>query len=107
MPKEDFKREAEKAKRGETKPHEIIYFKIYKSQIPVFEQAPQACGIDVGNGQLPRPHCLKMSCADFLAGASLKGRDPRHPAASHHDVLQVPAGRRQAAFLEHASERAS
>jgi len=40
MPKEQFKREVEKELTGrETEPHEIIYFKIYKSQIPVIEQA--------------------------------------------------------------------
>jgi hypothetical protein len=36
MSKEEFKREVEKELTGkETEPHEIIYFKSYKSQIPV------------------------------------------------------------------------
>src|ERR1700676_1359150 len=40
MPKEDFKREVEKELTGrETEPWEIIYLKLYKSQIPVIEQA--------------------------------------------------------------------
>src|SRR5512144_20196 len=40
MPKEEFKREVEKELTGrETEPHEIIYFKIYKSQILIIEQA--------------------------------------------------------------------
>ncbi len=40
MPKEEFRREVEKELTGhETEPHEIIYFKLYKSQIPVVEQA--------------------------------------------------------------------
>src|SRR4029077_13617929 len=40
MPKEEFRREVEKELTGrETESHEIIYFKIYKSQIPVIEQA--------------------------------------------------------------------
>ena len=40
MPKEQFKREVEKELTGrDSEPHEIIYFKIYKSQIPVIEQA--------------------------------------------------------------------
>ena len=40
MPKEQFKQEVEKALTSrDTEPHEIIYFKLYKSQIPVVEQA--------------------------------------------------------------------
>jgi hypothetical protein len=40
MPKEEFKREVEKELTGrDSEPHEIIYFKIYKTQIPVIEQA--------------------------------------------------------------------
>src|SRR5260370_24034472 len=40
MPKEEFKREVEKELTGkDTEPWEIIYFKLYKSQIPVIEQA--------------------------------------------------------------------
>jgi hypothetical protein len=36
MPKEEFKREVEKELTGrETEPWEIIYFKLYRSQIPV------------------------------------------------------------------------
>jgi len=36
MPKEEFKREVEKELTGrETEAHEIIYFKIYKSQVPL------------------------------------------------------------------------
>jgi hypothetical protein len=36
MSKEEFKREVEKELTGkETEPHEIIYFKSYKRQIPV------------------------------------------------------------------------
>jgi len=35
MPWQEFRREVEKELTGrETEPHEIIYFKVYKSQIP-------------------------------------------------------------------------
>jgi hypothetical protein len=54
MPKEEFKREVEKALTGrETEPHEIIYFKVYKSQIPLIEQALEAAAIDARIGQVP------------------------------------------------------
>jgi hypothetical protein len=40
MPKDQFKREVEKELTGkDTEPWEIIYFKLYQSQIPVIEQA--------------------------------------------------------------------
>ena len=49
MPKEQFKREVEKELTGrETEPHEIIYFKIYKSQIPVIEQALGSAALTLG-----------------------------------------------------------
>jgi len=40
LPKEDFRREVEKELTGrETDPSELIYFKVYTSQIPVIGQA--------------------------------------------------------------------
>ena len=40
LPKEEFKREVSKHLTGkETEPWEILYFKAYKSQLPVIEQA--------------------------------------------------------------------
>src|SRR5215470_10196335 len=40
MPKEEFRREVDRYLTGkETEPWEILYFKVYKSQIPVVEQA--------------------------------------------------------------------
>jgi len=50
LPKDQFKREVEKELTGrETEPWEIIYFKLYQTQIPVIEQARDG-GIDAGNG---------------------------------------------------------
>ena len=72
MPKEEFKREVEKELTGrETEPHEIIYFKIYKSQIPVIEQALETAALMLGTDR-SRGYCLEMICADFLAGANLE-----------------------------------
>jgi hypothetical protein len=46
MPAEQFKREVGKELTGrETEPHEIIYLKIYKSQIPVVEQALETAAL--------------------------------------------------------------
>src|SRR5438309_3669875 len=71
MPKEEFKREVEKELTGkETEPWEIIYFKLYKSQIPVIEQAIETAALMLGSDK-SRGYCMEMICADFLAGASL------------------------------------
>ena len=72
MPKEGFKGEVERHLTGkETEPWEIIYFKLYKSQLPVVEKAIETAGLMLGSDK-SRGYCLEMICADFLAGANLK-----------------------------------
>jgi hypothetical protein len=39
MPKEDYRREVEKKLTGKETESQLIYFKVFKSQIPVIEQA--------------------------------------------------------------------
>src|SRR5437868_121463 len=76
LPKEQFRREVEKELTGkETEPWEIIYFKLYKSQIPVVEQALGTAALMLGSDK-SRGYCLEMICADFLAGANLDSGDP-------------------------------
>jgi hypothetical protein len=76
MPKEEFRREVEKELTGkDTEPSEIVYFKLYKSQIPVVEQALETAALMLGTDK-SRGYCLEMICADFLAGANLDGGDP-------------------------------
>ena len=76
MPKEQFKREVEKELTGrESEPRELIYFKIYKSQIPVIEQALETAVLMLGTDK-SRGYCLEMICADFLAGANLENGNP-------------------------------
>src|SRR5579862_2428374 len=70
--REEFKREVERHLTGkETEPWEILYFKVYKSQLPVIEQALETAALMLGNDK-SRSYCLEMICADFLAGASLE-----------------------------------
>ena len=72
LPKDEFKREVSKHLTGkETEPWEILYFKAYKSQLPVIEQALEAAGLMLGTGK-SRGYCLEMICADFLAGVNLE-----------------------------------
>jgi hypothetical protein len=76
LPKEEFKREVEKELTGrDSEPHEIIYFKVYKSQIPVIDQAIETAALMLGSDK-SRGYCLEMICADFLAGANLDSGDP-------------------------------
>ena len=75
LPKEEFKHEVTKHLTGkETERSEILYFKVYKSQLAVIEQAIEAATLMLG-GDKSRGYCLEMICADFLAGASLEADD--------------------------------
>ncbi len=72
LPKEEFKREVERYLTGkETEPWEIIYFKLYKSQLPVVERALEIAALMLGSDK-SRGYSLEMICADFLAGAALE-----------------------------------
>jgi hypothetical protein len=55
----------------ETEAWEIVYFKLYKSQLPVVEKALETAGLMLGTDK-SRGYCLEMICADFLAGANVR-----------------------------------
>jgi hypothetical protein len=75
LPKEEFKREVDRYLTGtETEPWEIIYFKLYKSQLPVVERALETAALMLGSDK-SRGYLLEMVCADFLAGADLQNRE--------------------------------
>jgi hypothetical protein len=77
LPREEFKREAERHLTGkETEPWEMLYFKVYKSQLAVIEQAPETAGPTLGRTD-SRGCCLEMICADFLAGANIEDRSSK------------------------------
>jgi hypothetical protein len=72
LPKEGFKCAVERYLTGkETEAWEIIYFKLYKSQLPVVEKALETAALMLGTDK-SRGYCLEMICADFLAGAHLQ-----------------------------------
>ena len=76
MPREDFRREVERELTGrQEEASELIYFKMYKSQVPVIEQAIETAARMLGSDR-SRGYCLEMICADFLAGANLDNGDP-------------------------------
>ena len=107
MPREEFKREVEKELTGrETEPHEIIYFKIYKSQIPVIEQALETAALMLGNDK-SRGYCLEMICADFLAGANLENENPNVLLESVTRFFKFLPDHERQSFLEQVSAKAS
>jgi hypothetical protein len=76
LSKEEFKREAERHLTGrETEAWELLYFKLYKSQLAVIEQALETAALMLGSDK-SRCYCLEMICADFLAGANLSKAIP-------------------------------
>ena len=77
LPKREFKAEVERELTGrDTEPSELMYFKIYKSQQPVIEQALDTAALMLGSDK-SRGYCLEMICADFLAGAQIENGNPK------------------------------
>jgi hypothetical protein len=107
MPREEFKREVEKQLTGrESEPHEIIYFKVYKSQIPVIDQAIETAALMLGSDK-SRGYCLEMICADFLAGANLDNANADILLRSMKNFFKFLPGEQRQKFFEEAVERAS
>jgi hypothetical protein len=59
LPMQQFKDEVEKYLTGDSKPSELIYFKVYRSQIPVIEQALEIAPRMLGSDK-SRRYCLEM-----------------------------------------------
>ena len=107
LPKEDFRREVEKELTGkEEEPSELIYFKIYKSQIPVIDLAIETGALMLGTDK-SRGYCLEMICADFLAGAHMDNSNPEILLTSISRYYKFLPGEQQQIFLENLREKAS
>ncbi len=106
LPKQEFKAEVERELTGrETEPSELMYFKIYKSQLPVIEQALDTAALMLGSDK-SRGYCLEMICADFLAGAHLEEANPRILLSSTLRLFQFLPGDQKKEFLRRAAEAA-
>jgi hypothetical protein len=95
IPKQQFKEEVEKYLTGNSEPSEVIYFKVFKSQVPVLEQALETAARMLGSDK-SRGYCLEMICAAFLAGANLE--------SGNADVL-LTSLQRSFAFLSAAHQQ--
>src|ERR1019366_819514 len=72
----------------ESGPSELIYFKVYKSQAPVIEQAIDTATLMLGQDK-SRGYCLEMICTDFLAGAHLEGGPATADPASRRMEVSI------------------
>src|SRR5437899_11951347 len=107
MPTDEFKRAVEKELTGnEEEPWEIIYFKLYKSQSPVIEQALETAALMLGTDK-SRGYCLEMICADFLAGANLDNGNPDMLLHSVSRFFKFLPGEQRQAFVQQITEKAS
>ena len=78
----------------ESEPSEIIYFNLYKTQIPVVEQAIETTALMLGTDK-SRGYGLEMICADFPAGA----KDPTTLLESTSRFFKFLPGEQRQAFL--------
>jgi hypothetical protein len=100
LPKDTFKREVERHLTGqETEPWEIIYFKLYKSQLPVVEQALETAALMLGTDK-SRGYSLEMICADFLAGANSQDANPESLLISLRGLYERMPKSLQREFLD-------
>jgi len=105
LPKEQFRHEVEKELTGkDSEPSELIYFKVYKSQIPVIEQAIETASLMLGSDK-SRGYCLEMICADFLAGANLDHAQPEQLLRSALHFFKFLPGEQQDSFLESVEKK--
>src|SRR5215470_13928517 len=100
MPKEEFKREVDRYLTGKRSNHgNLLYFKVYKSQLPVIERALETATLMLG-GDKSRGYCLEMICADFLAGAHLDDASPDTLSNSLKTLIAFLPQDRKAELLE-------
>jgi len=107
LPKDVFRREVERELTGEDKePWEIVYFKLYKSQIPVIDRALETAALMLGSDK-SRIYCLEMICADFFAGANLDNSDPATLLFSMTRFFRYLPEPQKRAFLQNLAVKAS
>ena len=82
----------------ETEAYEICYFKFYKSQLPIIEQALETAALMLGSDK-SRAYCLEMICADFLAGANMESDNPDILANNLRRLFSLMPLEQQAQFI--------
>jgi hypothetical protein len=105
MPHQRFREEVEKHLTGESEASEVIYFKVYKNQMPVIEQALDTAALMLGSDK-SRGYCLEMICADFLDGAHMGDGDPKILLSSTLRLYQFLPSEQKQEFMRRAAEAA-
>jgi len=86
--KQELKEEVEKYFTGQDyEPYEMVYFKLYESQLPVVERALYVASRMVGS-EKSRGYCLELIAADFLAGRTEEST-PEEILLLIHRLLQL------------------
>ena len=99
MPREEFNGEVDRFLTGrESEQWELLYFKIYKSQLGVIERALETAGLMLGADK-SRGYCLEMICADFLAGANIEEANPKASVLSLRRVFELLPREQPSQFL--------
>jgi hypothetical protein len=101
--REEFEREVERHLTGkESEPWELMYFKVYKSQLAVIEQALETAALMLGSDK-SRGYMLEMICADFLAGANIESGNSNALILSLERLFELLPGPKQQEFLSTVS----
>jgi hypothetical protein len=88
--KEELRRDVYKHLTGEEyEPYEMVYFKLYESQLPTVERALLVAARMVGS-ERSRGYCLELVCADFLAGRTEESTPEEILMVIHHLVQLLP-----------------
>ena len=99
MTKQEFKDEVDKFLTGESEPSDLIFFKLYRSQVPVVEQALEMAARMLGSDR-SRGYCLEMICADFLAGVGAETANVTLLLTSLRRYLHLLPSTLQREFIE-------
>jgi hypothetical protein len=78
---------------------ESIYFKLYKSQLPVVEQALETTALMLGSDKF-----LEMICADFLAGSAPQENQAEVLVLSPERLYQTLPAERKVQLVERIKE---
>ena len=86
--KQQLKEEVYKYFTGQDyEPYEMVYFKLYESQLPIIERALYVSSRMVGT-EKSRGYCLELICADFLAGRTEEST-PEEIVLVIHDLFSL------------------
>jgi len=89
--KQELEQEVYKHLTGEEYgPYEMVYFKLYESQLPTVERALLVAARMVGS-ERSRGYCLELVCADFLAGRTEESTPEEILMLIQHLVKLLPA----------------